>query len=73
MFGLSSIARPTSAENRPRSTARAPPAGTADSFARRMSLDPIFSSSSFRSPAALSCLIDLREFEQTSSAKPSVW
>ncbi len=73
MRGLASILSLTSLEKSLRSTASAPPAGTAASRAHSMSCEPMWASSSLRRPAALSCLVDFREFEHTSSAKSEVW
>ena len=56
-------------ENSPRSTARAPPAGTADFSAQAISREPNRRISSFKRPAALSMRLALRELEQISSAK----
>ena len=70
--GSAETRSPTSLEYCPRSTASAPPAGTAASRAQESSTEPMRSSSIFSKPAALSNLVDLNEFEHTSSARPSV-
>jgi hypothetical protein len=66
--GCSVIARVISAANRSRSTASAPPAGTAVRSAHRSAIDPIRRSSSFRSPTAFVSAAPRIEFEHTSSA-----
>ena len=73
MRGREAISSSTKRENRSRSTARAPPAGTAARSAHAMRTDPIARSSRFNIPAAESERVDLKEFEQTSSARWSVW
>ena len=59
-----------SRENSSRSTARAPPAGTAHWAAHPSSRDPSRRISSFKSPAALFTRAAFRELEQISSARP---
>ena len=78
MSGSASIRAVTSAENASRSTASAPPAGTACARATSKTDDPSASSSAFNMPAALSGFMLFNEFEQTSSAQfpvlcTSVW
>src|SRR4051794_13811401 len=70
--GCDAIASVTRDENKSRSTASAAPAGTRVSSAARMISDPRRRISSFSRPTALSSLSPRNEFEQTSSAKPSV-
>ena len=70
--GCDAIASVTRDENRSRSTASAAPAGTRASSAHRMMSDPSRRISSFSRPTALSSLSPRKEFEQTSSARPSV-
>ena len=60
----------TISENLSLSTAKAPPAGTRHALAHFKSKESKSLISSFRSPAALSILSALKEFEHTSSAKP---
>ena len=73
MRGSFSMAWVASRENSPRSTAKAPPAGTRLSWAQRISKDPNRRISSFNSPAALSTRAAFRELEQISSANPWLW
>ena len=63
----------TSREKPWRSTARAPPAGTAVSSAQRIKRLPSCRSSSFSRPTAFSSPAARRELEQHSSAKSAVW
>ena len=70
MRGSSSMAWVTRRENWSRSTARAPPAGTAHCSAQGTSREPRRRISSFKRPAALSTRLALRELEQMSSARP---
>src|SRR3954469_16955673 len=70
--GCPPIASVTRDEKTSRSTASAAPAGTRASSAHRMTNDPSRRISSLRRPTALSSLSPRKEFEQTSSARPSV-
>ncbi len=72
MFGSASTRSVTSFENASRSTDREPPAGTRVSYAHSTHREPNRLISSFRSPAAEATRSALKEFEQMSSAKPSV-
>ena len=74
MRGSPSMAWVASRENSSRSTARAPPAGTAHWAAHPSSRDPSRRISSFKSPAALFTRAAFRELEQISSARsPLLW
>src|SRR5260221_2895675 len=70
--GCDAIASVTRDENRSRPPAGPPPAGTRVSSAARIASDPSRRISSLRRPTALSSLSPRKEFEQTSSARPSV-
>ena len=70
MRGCASTRPVIRCENRSRSTARAPPAGTAHSSAAASRYDPSVRSSAFSMPAALSGFVDFSELEHTSSARP---
>ena len=63
----------TRAPNRSRSTANAPPAGTAVSSAICIRIDPARRISSFSRPTPLVSASPRKELLQTSSAKCSVW
>ena len=54
------------------STASADPAATSDIMAASIISDPAISSSFFSNPGPVMIALDLREFEQTSSARRSV-
>ena len=69
MSGWLRIFSVISAENRSRSTARAPPAATAVSLAQGTQRLPSRSISALSSPAADSRRLALKELEQISSAK----
>ncbi len=70
--GWASTRRVTAAEKSSRSTARAPPAETAVSLAASRVREPNSAISSFRSPAAEMGRVDLKELEQTNSARPGL-
>ncbi len=72
MLSIASTRSVTSFENFSRSTDRDPPAGTCVSYAASTQTEPKRRISSLRRPAADSTRIALKEFEQTSSANPSV-
>ena len=72
MFGSASTRSVTSLENASRSTDKEPPAGTRVCFAHSTHSEPNRLISSLRSPAAEATRSALKEFEQMSSAKPSV-
>ena len=63
----------TAAEKSSRASPNAPPAGTVLASAQHSITDPNRRSSSFKSPEAVSNERLPIEFEQTSSAKESVW
>ncbi len=72
--GCAESRRVTSAENTSRSTASAPPAGTSASAAAAIITLPSRRISQCSRPTALvSSSSERNEFEQTSSASPSVW
>ena len=73
MRGSASMAWVARRENSSRSTAKAPPAGTADFSAQAISKEPRRRISSFKRPAALSTRLAFKELEQISSAKPWLW
>ncbi len=73
MFGWLSIASVTARLKASRSTANAPPAGTAVLSAQAITNEPSRRNSFLRRPRARSGRLEPRLFEQTSSAMPAVW
>src|SRR5450759_500724 len=72
IFGQAEIFSVTRAEKAVRSTARAPPAGSAEALAHSNNNDPRISSSVFKWPWARSAWVEPNELEQTTSARESV-
>jgi len=73
MRGSAAMRSATRLENSTRSTARAWPAGTAVASASARRMEPARRISCLRSQGAVFSDSDLRELEQTSSAKSEVW